>query len=142
MSYEEKGNWVFGVVMTVAYGTYLVIMLGQSQGIPLAEKPYVAPMLWTIGASIVGSILGMIAIAIIWPKEADKSDVRDKEIGRLGDRVGNSFAIVGGVAALFMCMAEADYFWIANALYLAFALGGFLGFVTKAAAYRGAFQSW
>ncbi|MFC7484351.1 hypothetical protein ACFQX7_35990 [Luedemannella flava] len=51
--------------------------------------------------------------------------------------------IIGGVAALGMAMAELPYFWIANAVYLAFILSSLLSSTAKIMAYRkGGFQSW
>jgi hypothetical protein len=55
-------------------------------------------------------------------KDAGIIDQRDKEIYRFGEYVGQSFLVIGGVAALVVAMAEVDHFWIANALYLAFPL--------------------
>ena len=59
----------------------------------------------------------------------DQKDQRDREINRFGEYVGQSFVVIGGVAALVLAMAEADHFWIANALYLAFVLSAVLGSV-------------
>lgn len=41
--------------------------------------------------------------------------------------VGQSFVVIGGVAALLMAMAEWEHFWIANVIYLAFVLSAILG---------------
>ena len=142
MSSEEKNTWIFAVVTAAAYATYLVIVLGRAQSTALTEVPYVAPMLWTIGGAIVASILGQIVVGIAWPKEANKKDQRDKEIYRHGERIGQSFLVIGGVAALILAMAKADYFWIANAIYLGFVLSALLGSAARLVAYRRGFQSW
>lgn len=142
MSFEEKNVWIFAVVTVGAFGTYVVTILGRAQGTPLTEVPYVGAMLWTIGGAIAAAILGRIVVAIAWPRDADKSDQRDKEINRFGDYVGQSFVGVGAVAALVLAMAEADYFWIANAVYLAFVLSALLGSAAKIVAYRRGFQPW
>jgi cell division protein FtsW (lipid II flippase) len=99
-------------------------------------------MLWTIGAAIAASIVGHIVVAIAWPKDADKKDQRDKEINRFGDYIGQSFVVIGAVAALVLSMAEVDHFWIANVIYLAFVLSALLGSTAKIVAYRRGFQSW
>ena len=130
------------MVTVGAFGAYLVTILGRAQGIPLTEVPYVGAMLWTIGAAIVASIVGRIVVAIAWPKEADKKDQRDKEIHRFGEYVGQSFVVIGAVAALLLSMAEVDHFWIANAVYLAFVLSALLGSTAKIVAYRRGFPSW
>jgi hypothetical protein len=49
---------------------------------------------------------------------------------------------IGGVAAMPMAVAEVDYFWIANAVYLAFLLSAVLQSVTKIVGYRWGFQRW
>jgi hypothetical protein len=142
MSFEEKNTWVYALVTVVAFAVYLVIVLRRAQGIPLAEVPYVGAMLWTIGGAIVASIVGRILIAIAWPKDADKKDERDKEIYRFGEYVGQSFVVIGAAAALVLAMAEADHFWIANAVYLAFVLSALLGSTARIFAYRRGFQPW
>ncbi len=142
MSFEEKNTWIFGVVSLGAYVAYAVTILGRAEGDPLTAVPYVAAMLWAIGAAIVAAILGRIVITIADPKDADKKDQRDKEIYRFGEFIGQSFVVIGGVAALIMSMAELDPFWIANSLYLTFVLSALLGSVAKIVAYRRGFQRW
>ena len=142
MSFEEKNTWIYAVVTVVAFGAYLATILGRAQGAPLTEVPYVGAMLWTIGAAIVASIAGRIVVAVAWPKDADKKDQRDKEIHRFGEYVGQSFVAVGALAALLLAMAEVDYFWIANAVYLAFFLSAVLSSAAKLVAYRRGFQPW
>ena len=141
MAIEEKRAWIMGVVSVVAYAVYVVIVLGRAGDTSLAEVSYVSAMLWSIGAAIVVSILLNIAAAIAAPQDT-KKDQRDREIGRFGDHIGQSFIVIGGVTALVLAMAEADYFWIANAVYLAFVLSAVLGSVAKIFAYRGGFQAW
>lgn len=75
-------------------------------------------------------------------QEAGKKDQRDREIYRFGEYIGQSFVVMGGVAALLMAMAEWDHFWIANVIYLAFVLSAMLGSVAKIVAYRRGFQPW
>ena len=75
-------------------------------------------------------------MGIFSPREAGKKDQRDREIYRFGEYIGQSFVVIGGVAALLMAMAEWDHFWIANVIYLAFVLSAILGSVAKIVAYR------
>ena len=136
MSFEEKGNWVFLVVNVVTYVAYLSVTLGRAQNVPLTDVPYVSTMLWTIGIAIALSILGNIVVAISKPSEADKSDVRDKDINRFGEYVGGVVLAVGMLAPFGLALAESDYFWIANAMYLAFVLSALTSSVVKVVAYR------
>lgn len=136
MSFEEKGNWVYLVVSVVTYVAYLSVILGRAQDVPLTDVPYVSTMLWTIGIAVALSILGNIVVAISKPSEADKSDVRDKDINRFGEYVGGIVLAVGMLAPFVLALAESDYFWIANAMYLAFVLSAFTSSVVKVVAYR------
>jgi uncharacterized membrane protein (GlpM family) len=142
MSFEEKSAWVMGMVAAGSYAVYLATVLGVAGAMPLADVPYVAPLLWTVGASIAMSIALHIVMGISAPKEAGKKDQRDKEIYRFGEYIGQSFVVIGGVSALLMAMAELDHFWIANVIYLAFVLSAILGSVAKIVAYRRGFQPW
>ncbi|MBT2447664.1 hypothetical protein J7F03_11365 [Streptomyces sp. ISL-43] len=143
MAFEEKRAWIMGVVAVAGYAVYLALVLGRAgDGVPLVEVPYIAPLLWAVGGAIVAAILLNIAVAAASPGEADVKDQRDKEIGRLGEHAGQSFLVVGAVAALILSMAGADRFWISNAIYLGFVLSAVLGSVVKLAAYRWGFQSW
>ncbi len=142
MPFEEKNAWVLGGLAIGTYAGYLVVVLGRSEDTPLAEVPYVATLLWTIGLSIAASIVLHIAMTTFGPKDAAKKDQRDREIGRLGEYIGQSFVVIGGVAALVMSMAEVAHFWIANAVYLAFVLSAVLGSTAKIVAYRRGFQTW
>jgi hypothetical protein len=142
MSFEEKNTWVYALVSVGAFAAYLVTILGRAQGIPVSKVPYVGAMLWSIGAAIVASIVGRIAIAVVWPRDADRTDQRDKEIYRFGEYVGRWFVVIGAVAALVLAMAEVDHFWIANELCLAFVLSALLSSAAKLVAYRRGFQLW
>jgi hypothetical protein len=142
MSFEEKSAWIMGVVAVGSYSVYLAIVLGLAGGTPLTEVSYVAPLLWTVGASIAASIALHAVMGISSPRDAGKKDQRDKEIYRFGEYIGQSFVVIGGVAALLMAMAELDHFWIANVIYLTFVLSAILGSVAKIVAYRRGFQPW
>jgi hypothetical protein len=142
MSFEEKSAWIMGVVAVGSYSVYLAIVLGLAGSTPLTEVSYVAPLLWTVGASIAASIALHAVMGISSPRDAGKKDQRDKEIYRFGEYIGQSFVVIGGVAALLMAMAELDHFWIANVIYLTFVLSAILGSVAKIVAYRRGFQPW
>jgi hypothetical protein len=101
-----------------------------------------ATLLWTIGGAIVASILAEIAIAVVNPRAERTKNVRDREIWRLGNHVGQAFVVIGAVAALLMALADWDRFWIANVIYLCFVLSAVLGSITRVVVYRGRFPEW
>ncbi len=141
MTFEERNTWIFAVATVLSYVAYLAVILGRAQATPLAEVAYVRPMIWAISGAIVASIVGTILLGVVWPRDCAKKDVRDWEIGRFGEYVGNSFVAIGGMAALGLSMAEVAHFWIANVVYLCFALSALLASATKIIAYRCGFQS-
>ncbi|GAA3217999.1 hypothetical protein [Nonomuraea helvata] len=142
MAPEEKRAWIMAVVSACAYGAYVVIILGRAQGIPIADVPYAATLLWSIGGAIAVTIVLNIAVSMASPRDVGKKDQRDREIHRYGEYTGQWCLVLGGVAALGMAMAEVDHFWIANAIYLAFVLSSVLGSVLKIVAYRRGLPSW
>lgn len=142
MSFDEKNTWAFGLVALVTYTVYVLVVLTRAGGGPLTEVAYVAPMLWSIGAAVVAGIVANVVISAGNPREAGRRDVRDREIDRFGEHVGQSFLVIGLIAVLVLAMLEVEHFWIANVVYLAFVLSALLGAMAKIAAYRGRFQPW
>ncbi|PJJ62301.1 hypothetical protein [Compostimonas suwonensis] len=142
MSSEEKSVWVQLVLAIVVYGIYLAVVLGQSSDAPLTEVDYAPILLWCIGGSIVASIVITIVVGMFSPKDAGKKDQRDKQIYRFGERTGSWFLVFGALAALVLALVEADHFWIANIIYLAFVLSMILSSIAKIVAYRRGIQSW
>jgi hypothetical protein len=142
MTLDETRAWARLVAAVVAYGVYVALVVGRADGRPLADVPYAAALLWTIGASIAGATVVETVIRTASPKASRVRDVRDRQIGRLGDYVGQSFVIIGATAALLMAIAGWQRFWIANVIYLCFMLSAVLGNVTKVVVYRGSFPQW
>jgi hypothetical protein len=139
MAHGEKRAWIMLVVSLAAYAVYAAIVLSRAAGRPLPQVPYAGLLLTTIGASIGVAIVAEIAVGIAARRDKRHQDVRDREISRTGDHVGQSFVIIGAVGGLLMALAGWDRFWIANAIYLGFVLSAALGSITRIFAYRGTF---
>jgi MFS family permease len=137
VSLEERNAWMMLVVAVGGLVVYLTLLLAAADGGPLADVRYQPLMLWVIGVSIgigiVGGIVNGIRVSLIGERDADE---RDREIARFSTHVGQAFLVIGGLAALLMAMAEWDWFWIANTLYVGFALSGILEGTTKVVTYR------
>jgi len=136
MSYEEKGTWVYLVTSAGAYVVYLVIILGRVMTTPVAEVRYAPLLLWTTLASIVASVAGRTLVETARPSDSRRRDVRDKEIYRFGEYASRWFIVAGAAAGFFLALARADYFWIANVIYLGFVLWAVAGSAIKLVAYR------
>jgi hypothetical protein len=136
MSYEEKSTWVYLVTSAGAYAVYLAIVLWRVLSTPVAQVPYVWLLLWTTVASVVASTVGRTLVGTVSPGDNRRRDVRDKEIYRFGEYASRWFVVGGATAAFFMALAKADYFWIANVIYLGFVLWAVAGSAIRLVGYR------
>ncbi len=135
MTYEEKNTWAFGAIAPVGYVAYLVLAFMSGSG-PLDAETYAWPMAWAVLGAITAGILAGIVLGMAGTRRIDQ---RDREIDWFGSRVGNSFIVIGGVAALALCLVEAPQVYIANVLYLGFVIAAMLQAATKLVAYRRCF---
>ena len=142
MTHEEKRAWIRLIVAVVGYGAYAVLIAGRADDRPLPEVPYAALLLWSVGAAIGASIVVEIVVGTLDPRASRVTDERDREIGRLGEYAGQSFVVIGAVAAMLMALAEWDHFWVANVIYLCFVLSAILAGVTKVVVYRRSLPEW
>ena len=150
MTFEEKTTWVTAIVTLIVPVAYFALILRQLQVVPAEQIAYQKPMLIAIGTSIVLTIVGSILVAIGSAvsaeirqegsaKSMDRTDERDVFIGRRGEIVGYYVASAGAVVVLGMTMLQYPYFWIANILYLSFALATVVSSAVKLVAYRRGF---
>ncbi|MGB8021911.1 MAG: hypothetical protein WCF04_11835 [Candidatus Nanopelagicales bacterium] len=150
MSFEEKATWVSVVIGVLVPVAYFATVLTQLADTPAADIAYQRALIIAVIASIILTILGTIAMAIATAVGAeitgngsvddiDRKDERDITIGQRGDVVGYYVASAGAVVALIITMLEYDYFWIANTLYLSFAVAGLVAGIVKLRAYRRGF---
>jgi uncharacterized integral membrane protein len=142
MSFEEKGVWTLGIVAVLTFTGYVIVIAQRAADVPIADIDYVWPMVIAIGAAIVIGVIVTVILAIASPRDAGKKDERDREIYRRGEYMGQSLVVAGAMWALFLAMIEADYFWIANSLYLFFFLSAMVATVAKLVAYRKGFVGW
>ena len=140
MVYQERNTWVQLIVSAIGMGVYVIVILALAEGGRLTEVAWWPVMLWTVGASIVASIV----LSILWgivagardPDGVGRSDIRDRDIAHMSARVGQSFLVIAGLGVLVLCALEADWFWIANTMYFGFAVSAFVGGVAGVIAYR------
>ncbi|HWS49965.1 MAG TPA: hypothetical protein VN241_03050 [Microbacterium sp.] len=140
MVYEERNAWVGLVISVIALMVYVVLVLQQAGGGPLTDVDWLPLMLWTIG----GSIVITIVLSVVWgmlaglkdPDGAGRSDVRDRDISRMGSRVEQAFLVIAGLAVIALCAVGADVFWIANTMFAGFAVSAVVGGIARVIAYR------
>jgi len=135
MSYEEKGVWVYLVVVVGAYLAYVGVVLGRLTGASIDTVDYFTPLSW----SIVAAIVVRIVVEMIRPSDSSRADARDRDIDRTGERIGRWPLIVGALGALILAVLRLEYFWIANVIYLGFVASAVLASVVKLTLYRRGF---
>lgn len=140
MVYEERNAWAGLIVSPISMIVYIVLVLQQAAGGPLTAVDWFPLMLWVIG----GSIVAVIILGIVWgiiagandPEGVGRSDIRDRDIARLGGRVEQAFIVIAGLGVIALCAVGADVFWIANTMYAGFAVAALVGGVARVIAYR------
>jgi quinol-cytochrome oxidoreductase complex cytochrome b subunit len=150
MPFEEKTTWVSVVVGFLVPLAYFAVVLPQLNESSASDIAYQRPLVIAVITSIILTIIGSIAMAIATAigaeirepgssDDIDRTDERDVLISRRGDVVGYYVASAGAVVALIITMLEYEYFWIANTLYLSFAIAGLVSGIVKLRAYRRGF---
>jgi hypothetical protein len=136
VSNEEKGQWVYLVVIVLTYVAYVAIVLSRAGQGALTDVDYVPVMLGAIGIGIALSVVGRIVVEIAGGGDSHDADVRDRDVGRFGEYFAGTLLGVAMVVPFVLALAEADWFWIANAMYLAFVTSAVVGAAVKLVAYR------
>lgn len=143
MVYHERAAWSGLIGTVIALGIYVALLMNArtnaSDG-DITRVDWLAPMLWSTGTGIALSIL----ISILWGiaagmrdrESATASDIRDRDISRMGGRVEQAFLVIAGLGVIALCAFEADLFWIANTMFAGFAISSFVGGIARVIAYR------
>jgi hypothetical protein len=150
MPFEEKMTWVSLVVTIAVPIWFFATMLSELRTTAAADIAFQTPLIVAIVASVVLIVIGAIVMSVATSVSAvargrkpeddiDRKDERDKTISRHGDLVGYYVASAGMVGVLILTMLEADYFWIAGALYLSFVVAMVVGSIVKLLAYHRGF---
>jgi len=154
MSFEERLTWVSGAATVLVIAWYGRFLGGALAQLPVEEIAYQRPLLVALGAMIVLTIVGAIAVAIGSAiaaaigvelggrgsaDDVDRTDERDAVIEARGDRFAYYVVSALMVGALALTMLEWPHFWIAHAMFGAFVAAGLVGIVVKLVAYRRGF---
>lgn len=142
MSYEEKGSWVYLVVVTGTCLAYAAVIAGRIAGDGVAGVAYLVPMLVTMGAGMALAMVGRMAVEMVRPSETYRKDVRDRDIGRHAEYVAGIVLAAGMLVAFVLTLAAADHFWIANTMFATFALSTVVGAAARIVAYRRGLRTW
>ena len=140
MVYEERNSWSALIVTLITTIAYVIVIARAADGGPLTDVEWWPIMAWTIGISVVATVV----VSVLWgiiagmfdPDGVGESDQRDRDIARMGNRVGQAFVVVGGLGVIVLSAVEADTFWIANTMFIGFALWAIVAGIASVIAYR------
>ena len=143
MSLEEQHWWSYATIALVVPAIYFAIVLRQLGGTPAAQIEFQLPLLVAGGTGVVLTIVATIVLRVTTvigsPKGTPRTDQRDRDIHRLGEYIAGIVLAAAMAVPFGLVMIEADHFWIANAMYLAFALSALAGSAVKLVIYRRGF---
>ena len=140
MVYEERNIWSSLIVSILGMIVYVIVTLQQPTA---ARSPRSTGCRSCCGRSARASS-ARSSMSIVWgiiagmgdPEGVGKSDQRDRDIARMGNRVGTAFLVIAGLGVIVLCAVEADWFWIANTMYFGFAISAIVGGIASVIAYR------
>jgi hypothetical protein len=136
MTFQEKSLWAYGfaaLAAPVAYFAWLARQVARADAV--ADIGYVRALLWAIGGGILLNMIGSTFVRGAG-RGTDLKDQRDREIDRRGNAINFVVFSVLIVIPFALALRDAETFWIANAIYLAYALAAVIGVVIKAVLYR------
>lgn len=140
MSFDEKRAWIYAGIATGLPLVYFATVLNQLATTSVENIFYARQMLIVIGAAIILNIVLNVVAALFWSKDGDRRDERDTSIERYGEYYAGVVVGVAMVVPLGLTLAEADHFWIAQAMYLAFVLSALVSSIVKISSYRRGFR--
>lgn len=146
MTAEERTTWSYLVAVASSTTVYLAVVVPRALDRPIAEVSWAVPLAWTIGASVLATVLGTIvafgagaagALRRGFDVHAElRTDQRDREISAVGTRRGLTVTAAGLAPVLVLAMVGAEHFWIGNAAFAAGVAGALVETVTKLRVYR------
>lgn len=130
MSFELRGQVAYGLAALVTTAVYVAWLAIQLDSTPAADVDYTSALFLAIIASTVIHVVGKAVVRGRGPR-AELTDQRDKEIGRRADALTFYAFSIFALGPMVLAIREADAFWIANALFLAYALAAVFGVAAR-----------
>ena len=138
MTFPEKSALTMTAVLVAVFGWYFWLVLGPiaGAGTPARDFAYTAVMGVALAAVTVLVTVSHIILAIVFHRQANVRDERDRLISLRSTRVAGYLLAAGVFAGLGLAVARADRFWIAQVLVASLVLAAVAESVVKAALYR------
>lgn len=145
MPFEEKSTWINTAIQLGLGIWYVQRIVSKAATTPVDQISYLGDLVVLVVATVVLTVAITIVVSIVLAGRAaitgsetdiDRSDERDKTIGRFAGNVGGIVLAIGVVPALGLAVFEFDHFWIAHAILAAFFVSELAASTVKIYAYR------
>ena len=138
MTFPEKSALTMTAVLVAVFGWYFWLVLGPiaGAGSSAREFAYTAVMGVALAAVTVLATVSHIILAIVFHRQANVRDERDRLISLRSTRVAGYLLAAGVFAGLGLAVARADRFWIAQVLVASIVLASVVESVVKVALHR------
>jgi hypothetical protein len=138
MTFPEKSALTMTAILLAVFGWYFWLVLGPiaGAGSPARDYAYTAVMGVALAAVTVLATVSHIILAIVFHRQANVRDERDRLINLRSTRIACYLLVTGVFAGLGLAVARADRFWIAQVLVASLVLASVVESVVKVALYR------
>ena len=136
MPFQEKSAIVMSAILIVIYGAYFALLGLWLKSAPADEIAYQPLLVIVVVPLAILAAASHIVLALRDPKEANQYDERDRLVALRSERLSGYVLALGVFVGILLAMFEVTWFWIANALMLAWVLAEIVDGVTKVVLYR------
>lgn len=116
MSFREKSAWLMMGTLVVAYGWYLMTVIGQSDGGSVADIDYQRTAVVAAIAVVVLAAVSHAVLVAMGQAGSKKDHSGESAVKRYARSNGGIVVSAAAVLGMALAMVEADYFWIANVI--------------------------
>lgn len=136
MTFEAKSTAAILFTLLTAGAWYIVTLVRVWGDTPLDEIVYQPLVVGMVVLIIILAAASHIALAVIFRREADDHDERDRQISLRSERVSAYVLAVGTFLGIGLAMVQSEHFWIAHALLGALFAAEIVEGVMKLVLYR------
>ncbi|WP_328475069.1 hypothetical protein OHA21_17315 [Actinoplanes sp. NBC_00393] len=138
MSFPQKSALTMTAILVVVFGFYFALVLGPVAGTPAPARDFAFTALLILAGAVVVVLAAAthIVLAIVFRREVDAHDERDRLIDLRSTRVAAYILAAGVFGGIGLAMVQADGFWIAQALIAALVVAEIADGLTKLTLYR------
>ncbi len=136
MTFQEKSAITMTTILVVVFSGYFALVLAVIGDTPDRDLAYTGML---IGAGVIVTMLAAtshVLLALLFRSQASVADERDRFVALRSERVAGYVLALGVCSGIGLAMAQADTFWIAQALIASFVAAEVIEGIAKIVFYR------